>query len=299
MKTLVFGSVNIDHVYRLSHLVREGETISSGEYRKNEGGKGTNQAIALAKAGLKVWFAGAIGKDGQFMKDYLTSFGVNTDDLRTLDAPTGHAIIQVDEEGRNSIILYGGANRMITPEMIGETLSHFAAGDYVLLQNEISGGEEIIRQAAGRGMHVALNPSPVSEELLSWPLELVEWLILNEIEGADITGLTDTEAMLDELLRRYPNCRVVLTLGEMGSVYADGQRRVRQGIMPVDAVDTTAAGDTFTGYFLQTVLAGGSVENALRTAAQAASIAVSRPGAGRSIPLKDEVRSALRAEARK
>ncbi|MBR4443170.1 MAG: ribokinase [Clostridia bacterium] len=299
MKTLVFGSVNIDHVYRLSHLVREGETISSGEYRKNEGGKGTNQAVALAKAGLEVWFAGAIGKDGQFMKDYLTSFGVNTDDLRTLDAPTGHAIIQVDEEGRNSIILYGGANRMITPEMIGETLSHFAAGDYVLLQNEISGGEEIIRQAAGRGMHVALNPSPVSEELLSWPLELVEWLILNEIEGADITGLTDTEAMLDELLRRYPNCRVVLTLGEMGSVYADGQRRVRQGIMPVDAVDTTAAGDTFTGYFLQTVLAGGSVEDALRTAAQAASIAVSRPGAGRSIPLKDEVRSALRAEARK
>ncbi|MBO4298565.1 MAG: ribokinase [Clostridia bacterium] len=299
MKTLVFGSVNIDHVYRLSHLVREGETISSDEYRKNEGGKGTNQAVALAKAGLEVWFAGAIGKDGQFMKDYLTSFGVNTDDLRTLDAPTGHAIIQVDEEGRNSIILYGGANRMITPEMIGETLSHFAAGDYVLLQNEISGGEEIIRQAAGRGMHVALNPSPVSEELLSWPLELVEWLILNEIEGADITGLTDTEAMLDELLRRYPNCRVVLTLGEMGSVYADGQRRVRQGIMPVDAVDTTAAGDTFTGYFLQTVLAGGSVENALRTAAQAASIAVSRPGAGRSIPLKDEVRSALRAEARK
>ena len=299
MKTLVFGSVNIDHVYRLSHLVREGETISSGEYRKNEGGTGTNQAIALAKAGLKVWFAGAIGKDGQFMKDYLTSFGVNTDDLRTLDAPTGHAIIQVDEEGRNSIILYGGANRMITPEMIGETLSHFAAGDYVLLQNEISGGEEIIRQAAGRGMHVALNPSPVSEELLSWPLELVEWLILNEIEGADITGLTDTEAMLDELLRRYPNCQVVLTLGEMGSVYADGQRRVRQGIMPVDAVDTTAAGDTFTGYFLQTVLAGGSVEDALRTAAQAASIAVSRPGAGRSIPLKDEVRSALRAEARK
>ena len=299
MKTLVFGSVNIDHVYRLSHLVREGETISSDEYRKNEGGKGTNQAVALAKAGLEVWFAGAIGKDGQFMKDYLTSFGVNTDDLRTLDAPTGHAIIQVDEEGRNSIILYGGANRMITPEMIGETLSHFAAGDYVLLQNEISGGEEIIRQAAGRGMHVALNPSPVSEELLSWPLELVEWLILNEIEGADITGLTDTEAMLDELLRRYPNCRVVLTLGEMGSVYADGQRRVRQGIMPVDAVDTTAAGDTFTGYFLQTVLAGGSVEDALRTAAQAASIAVSRPGAGRSIPLKDEVRSALRAEARK
>lgn len=289
MKVLVFGSVNIDHVYRLSHLVREGETISSNEYHKNEGGKGTNQAIALAKAGQAVCFAGAIGADGLWMKEYLESFGVGTDDLRVLDAPTGHAIIQVDDAGRNSIILYGGANRMITPDMIRETLSHYSAGDLVLLQNEVSCGGEIIREAAARGMRVALNPSPVTEELLFWPLELVEWLILNEIEAADITGQTEVEAILDELLRRYPCCRIVLTLGELGSVYADATRRVHQGIVPTEVIDTTAAGDTFTGYFLRIALAGGNIEEALRVAAKAASIAVSRPGAGRSIPLFSEL----------
>lgn len=291
MKALVFGSVNIDHVYRVSNLVREGETIPSLEYRKHEGGKGTNQAIALANAGLEVCFAGAIGQDGLFMRDYLNSFGIRTDDLRVLDVPTGHAIIQVDQEGRNSIILYGGANREIRPEMIGETLAHFSAGDAVLLQNEISCGDEVLRQATARGLRVALNPSPASEALLRWPLELVEWLILNEIEAADLTGRSGTDAMLDELLRRYPRCRVVLTLGELGSVYADSGRRVRQEAIPGPVVDTTAAGDTFTGYFLRDALVGASVEDALRTAAQAATLAIGREGAGRSIPLRHELHS--------
>jgi len=299
MKMLVFGSVNIDHVYQLSHFVREGETISSDDYHKNEGGKGTNQAVALARAGQTVYFAGAIGPDGLFMKDYLDAFGVNTDDLRTVDAPTGHAIIQVDAEGRNSIILYGGANRMITPAMIGETLSHFDVGDYVLMQNEISGGDELIRQAARRGLHVILNPSPVSAALLAWPLELVEWFILNEIEGEDITARHETDDMLDELLRRYPRSRVVLTLGSQGAVYADARGRVRQEAIATRAVDTTAAGDTFTGYFFHAVLAGKPVEAALRIAAQAASITVSRPGAGRSIPTEAEVLSALGEERRR
>ena len=182
MKVLVFGSLNIDHVYQLPHLVREGETISSTRYDRNAGGKGLNQAIALAKAGLEVSFAGAIGADGVFLTDMLKRHGVNTQLVYTLDVPTGHAIIQVDAHARNSIFLYGGANQAITVEMIEEALSHFSAGDLVLVQNEISHCDEIIRLAARRGMRVVLNPSPFTSELLTWPLEKVDTFLLNEVE---------------------------------------------------------------------------------------------------------------------
>ena len=151
-----------------------------------------------------------------------------------------------------------------------------------------------IRAAHARGMHIILNPSPISPELLTWPLELVEWFILNEIEGKDITGETQPQAILDELLRRYPACHVVLTLGEHGSIYADATQRIYQGIVATHAVDTTAAGDTFTGYFIHALLKGEGVQQALKTAACASAITVSRPGAGRSIPTAEEVRAAMK-----
>ena len=188
MKLLDFGSLNIDHTYQLPHLVRPGETLASDSYHKSEGGKGFNQAVALAKAGQEVYLAGAIGQDGLFLRDYLQELGVHTEHLCVLDAPTGHAMIQLDTEGQNCIILFGGTNGMITEAMIDEVLADFGAGDYLLLQNEISHVVSIICAAHAKGMHIILNPSPMSPELLTWPLELVEWFILNEIEGADITG---------------------------------------------------------------------------------------------------------------
>ena len=296
MKLLVFGSLNIDHTYHLPHFVRAGETLASARYQRNEGGKGFNQAVALAKAGQEVHFAGAIGQDGLFLKAYLEELAVNTNHLRVMDAPTGHAIIQVDDGGQNSIILFAGTNGMITPEMIDETLSHFDAGDYVLMQNEISHGDVVIRAAYARGMHVILNPSPISDALLNWPLDMVEWLILNEIEGGDITGKTNPDEVLDELLRRYPACHVVLTLGAEGSVYADATQRLYQAAIPANVVDTTAAGDTFTGYFIQALLTGKVIQDALRMASHASSIAVSRPGAGRSVPVQEEVQAAMAAK---
>ena len=294
MKLLVFGSLNIDHTYRLPHLVRPGETLASAAYRRSEGGKGFNQAAALACAGQEVFFAGAMGPDGLCLKEYLQTLQVRTDFLRTLDAPTGHAIIQVDEAGQNAIILFGGTNVIITQDMIDEVLAGFDAGDWLLMQNEISCGDYLIHAAHARGMHVVLNPSPMSPELLTWPLEKVEWLILNEVEGGDVTGQRDPDAILDELLRRYPACHVVLTLGADGSVYADARQRIRQAAIPADAIDTTAAGDTFTGYFLQSFLQDGDVSAALRKASHAAAIAVSRPGASRSIPRMEEVEAAMR-----
>ena len=294
MKLLDFGSLNIDHTYQLPHLVRPGETLASDSYHKSEGGKGFNQAVALAKAGQEVYLAGAIGQDGLFLRDYLQELGVHTEHLRVLDAPTGHAMIQLDTEGQNCIILFGGTNGMITEAMIDEVLADFGAGDYLLLQNEISHVDSIICAAHAKGMHIILNPSPMSPELLTWPLELVEWFILNEIEGADITGKTQPEEMLDELLRRYPACHVVLTLGERGSVYADATQRIDQSIVPAHTVDTTAAGDTFTGYFLHALLQGEAIQQALKTAACASAITVSRPGAGRSIPAAEEVQAAMK-----
>ena len=294
MKLLDFGSLKIDHTYQLPHLVRPGETLASDSYHKSEGGKGFNQAVALAKAGQEVYLAGAIGQDGLFLRDYLQELGVHTEHLYVLDAPTGHAMIQLDTEGQNCIILFGGTNGMITEAMIDEVLADFGAGDYLLLQNEISHVDSIICAAHAKGMHIILNPSPMSPELLTWPLELVEWFILNEIEGADITGKTQPEEMLDELLRRYPACHVVLTLGERGSVYADATQRIAQGIVSAHIVDTTAAGDTFTGYFIHALLQGKAIRQALKTAACASAITVSRPGAGRSIPAAEEVQAAMK-----
>lgn len=289
MKLLVFGSLNIDHTYHLPHLVKEGETLSSTAYAKNEGGKGFNQAVALAKAGLDISFAGAIGKDGLFLQEYLQSIGIDTAHLQVLDVPTGHAIIQVDAEGRNSIFLYGGANQAITEEHINQVLSHFQAGDYILLQNEISLGESILRKAHEKGMHIILNPSPISSELLAWPLELVDWFILNEVEGRDLTGCTAPDAILDGLLARFHNAHIVLTLGEKGAIYADAACRIRQDAIPAHVVDTTAAGDTFTGYFFAAMMSNKSPADALRIAAAAASLAIAKPGAAKSIPWAKEV----------
>lgn len=294
MKLLDFGSLNIDHVYRLDRMVREGETIAAGDYQKNAGGKGLNQAIALRKAGAEVFMAGAIGQDGGFLLQFLAEQGVDTRHVRVLDAPTGHALIQVDREGRNCIIVYGGANRLITPGMADSILDDFAPGDYVLLQNEISPIDHILRSAHQRGLHIIINPSPITKELLEAPLHLADWLILNETEGHELSGETQPDAILDELIKRYPGCRFVLTLGEAGSIYADSAVRVNQPAFKMPAVDTTAAGDTFTGYFLESVMRGETVERALLRASKASSITVSRPGAGQSIPRSDEVELALR-----
>ena len=289
MKLLVFGSLNNDHTYHLPHLVKEGETLSSTAYAKNEGGKGFNQAVALAKAGLDISFAGAIGKDGLFLQEYLQSIGIDTAHIQVLDVPTGHAIIQVDAEGRNSIFLYGGANQAITEEHINQVLSHFQAGDYILLQNEISLGESILRKAHEKGMHIILNPSPISSELLAWPLELVDWFILNEVEGRDLTGCTDPDAILDGLLARFSSAHIVLTMGDKGSIYADAACRIHQNAIPAHVVDTTAAGDTFTGYFFAAMMSNKTPADALRIAAAAASLAIAKPGAAKSIPLAKEV----------
>lgn len=291
---LVYGSLNIDHFYELDHLVREGETISSASYRKSEGGKGLNQAIALAKAGCEVYMAGAIGSDGLFLKKYLEETGVHTDYVSVRDIPTGHALIQVDKDGKNSIILFPGSNHSHTREEAEEVLNAFGEGDILLMQNEIASSgisfpAFLMEKAKERGLTIVLNPSPMTEKILTWPLEKVDLFLLNEVEGEDITGEKEPEKILRKMRERFPLSGVVLTLGEKGSLYADDSDLLYQEALKVKAVDTTAAGDTFTGYFLSSYFAGESAEKALKLASKAAAMAVMRAGASRSIPVKNEV----------
>ena len=290
MKILNIGSLNIDYVYAVPHFVRHGETLSSMEMETLCGGKGLNQSIALARAGVKVYHAGCIGEDGEMLVRCLAENGVDTSLIRRCPGKTGHAIIQVDAFGENCIILFGGANQKITEAYIDEALSAFSAGDILLLQNEVNLVDSMIRKAKARGMRVAVNPAPMNQTMLSAPLDLADMLFLNEVEAEDLCGERDPMRQLSALRDRYPMAVFVLTLGEEGSLYqAPGGEIFRQGIYRVPVVDTTAAGDTFIAYLLAGLESGREVSECLRLAAKAAAITVSRKGAAASAPRMEEL----------
>lgn len=290
MKCLVFGSMNIDKTYYLDHLVLPGETISAAKLKSSSGGKGFNQAIALRRAGRQVWMAGAVGTNGVGLIAELEENDVKCEYVQSLDTDTGHAIIQVDEKGQNAIIVYSGANGLITKERIKEVLSHFEPGDLLVAQNEISETPFLLHEAHIRGIRVAFNPSPCDAHISECSFGDVDLLLINETEGLYLTAEKIPSAILDKLRKDWPDMSVVLTLGGDGSVYMDKTgRRMRCGIYRVKPVDATAAGDTFTGYFIDGWLAGGKPESILRKAAVASGIAVSRAGAGVSVPGCEEV----------
>lgn len=293
MKVLNFGSLNIDYVYSVDHMVTPGETLASYSMNTFCGGKGLNQSIALAKAGVPVYHAGLVGEEGAALLKACKEGGVNTEFIRMIPGKSGHTIIQVDKEGQNCILLFGGANQSVTAQYVDEVLSHFEKGDILLLQNEINMLDYIIDKAYDKGMMIILNPSPYNEALAVCDYSKISMFLLNEVEGAQVTGETEAGAILDKLKTIYPEARVVLTLGGDGSVYQYKEEKYRQGIYKVKAVDTTAAGDTFTGYFISSVIDGLPVPEGLSLAAKASAIAVSREGATASIPLREEV---LKAE---
>lgn len=290
MKILDFGSLNIDYVFHVEHVVIPGQTICSDKMESNYGGKGFNQAIALGRAGAEVSFACAVGgKDAETVKEILRSSGADHSLLDANHSFSGSAMIQVERGGQNSIVVYGGANQEISEPYVDRVLEKFSEGDILLLQNEISEIPYIMKNAHRKGLKIFLNPSPVSRELFQYPLQYVDTLILNEVEGAQISGEKELEKIPGALLRVFPHIKVVLTLGRKGVVFADQNRTFRNGIFEVPVVDTTAAGDTFTGYYLASVLKDGDIPKALRIASAASSIAVNRQGASPSIPFRREV----------
>ena len=293
MRVLNIGSLNLDYVYNLDHIVQPGETEASYELNVHLGGKGMNQSVALAKAGVDVYHGGMIGEDGQPFLDACKEFGVHAEYIRQIDTKSGHAIIQIDKNAQNSILLYGGANQQLTSEYIDTVLADFGAEDILLLQNEVNMLPYIVNRAYEKGMTIALNPSPFNEKLHDVDMGKISIFLLNEVEGFQITGLKNPDDIIAKLLEMYPQSKIVLTLGQDGAVYADQEQKHFQPVFKVNAVDTTAAGDTFTGYFLAGLCEGLPIPEVLEMSAKASSIAVSRAGAVPSIPFREEVMAAL------
>ncbi len=297
MKILNFGSLNVDYVYSVDYFVRAGETLKANSREVLPGGKGLNQSVALARAGAQVYHAGCIGADGEFLRQLLNKKGVNTEYLRTIDGMQGHTIIQVDKKGENCILLYGGTNRRIGDSQIDETLAHFGQGDWLVLQNEVNSLPRIVDAAFARGMRIVLNPSPYEEGLKEVDFGKLSWLLVNEVEACQCSGSDEPERAWDVLHARYPRLSVLITLGSAGSIAhavgPDGVDTVRQQAFRADAVDTTAAGDTFTGFFIGGLAEGRPLDECIRRASMASAISVTRMGAAVSIPKVEEVESRL------
>ncbi len=198
-------------------------------------------------------------------------------------------MIQVDDAGQNCILVEPGTNGMIEKSFVDAVFSAFDESDYAIFQNELNGIKDLLLAAKNAGMKTILNPSPINENLLCSDLSNVDFFILNEHEGEALSGEKDPEKILNELNLHYPAAGVILTLGVQGAYFSDAKIRVFQPSYPVKVVDTTAAGDTFTGYFFASLLQGYSSAESLKKAARASSVAVSRSGAAASIPYLNEL----------
>lgn len=290
MRIINFGSLNIDKTYSVPHIVKEGETISSLAYQEFVGGKGLNQSIAIARAGGQVWHAGLVGhEDGEILLQALEESGVHTEFVEKRTIASGHTIIQVDNEGKNSIIVSGGANRAIDELYIDKVLSYFSAGDLLLLQNEVSCFSTIIDKAHEKGLEIYLNPSPMDGEVLSADLEKIDCFLINEIEGQILTGEKESAKIMEVMRTMYPKASLVLTLGAEGAYYQKESQQIFAPSFKVQVIDTTGAGDTFCGYFIASLTKGECIQESLRKASRAASLACTVKGASNSIPMREDV----------
>lgn len=292
MNIVNFGSCNIDYVYKLHHIVNVGETEHSDRMEIFPGGKGLNQSIAVAKAGAKVYHAGFIGKDGQLLLDTMNECGVDTSFVKRVNQPNGHAIIQVSEKGENSIFIHTGSNGLFTKEYIDDVLFNFKSGDILLLQNEINDIDYIIKRGYEKGMITVFNPSPIDSSLEKIDFNMISYAVLNEIEGEYLTGCKEPAKIISTLRKYYPKLKIVLTLGDKGCMYHDGENLYCNSAYDVIVVDSTAAGDTFMGYFIASLAENLSPEKTLERACMASALAVSQKGAAPSIPYDNDVKTA-------
>lgn len=285
MKVINFGSLNIDYVYKLNHIVKPGETISSMKMRKHAGGKGLNQSLAIARAGGEVVHAGFYGIGGEFLFEILKKDGVDVSYLEKKDELNGHAIIQVEKTGENAIVLYEGTNGKINKKYIDKVLDNVVGNEYILFQNEISEISYAMREAKKKGCSIVLNPAPMNQKVFEYPMELVDILIVNKTEGQMLAGKEKEEQILDYFVLKYPKTKVILTLGDKGAWFMKGIKRFHVKAKKIKRIiDTTAAGDTFIGYYLTFLGKGYNDKQALEIAAKASSICIGIEGASSSIP---------------
>lgn len=284
MKILNFGSLNIDIFFRVENIVKPGETISAKSIEKRPGGKGLNQSVALSKSFENVYHAGSVGDDGVFLIDYLKSENINTKYIKKSDKLTGNAIIQVDDRGENSIVLYKGANFDNDKKFIDEVLNDFSKDDILLLQNEISSMKYLIDKAYEKGMKIVLNPSPITDEIKEFDFNKIDLLLVNEIEAKDIANKDNIDESINYFMATYPNINLIVTLGSKGSIFVNKNEKIKQEGIKVESVDSTGAGDTFTGFFVSYFYQGKNVRDCLKFASLASALSVTKSGASISIP---------------
>lgn len=288
-KIINFGSINIDHVYRVPHLVKPGETLSSLDLVTGLGGKGANQSVAIARAGVSVAHVGRVFKGDTWAVALLASTGVDTDNIALIEGASGHAIIQVDDQGENAIVLHGGANQSFSIADIESALNHNQQARYLLMQNETNLLAEAFELAQAKGIKIVLNPAPMTDNIKDLPLAKLDTLIVNRGEAEALCGAADIDQMTQQMAALAPQTRVVVTLGGDGAMLLANGEVTHMNSPSVDVVDTTGAGDTFVGYFLAGVAEGMNDHDALQRACLAGSIAVTRQGAITAIPDRSEV----------
>ena len=288
-KIICYGSLNIDYVYQVEEIASPGETINSKSLEIFPGGKGANQALAAARAGGHVHHAGKIGHDGEWMLSGLQSDEIDTSNVVISDEVTGHAVIQVDSSGENSIVLFGGANQNITKQEIEKTLSKFDQDTILMIQNETSEIKHILNTAIEREMFVCLNPSPISNTIHKLDISRIGLLVVNEIEAQALGG--ESSDQMQNLRKKCPSAIIVKTQGSDGGVVLlpDNEEIITYHAKEVVAVDTTAAGDTFLGFLVAGLSNGDGITEAINSACRAAEHCVTVQGAQSSIPHRKQL----------
>ncbi len=277
------GSINIDNVYEVSHLPTPGETLAAQTYSIGLGGKGANMSVAAARAAAAISHIGAIGPEGRWTRDRLMEYGVDTPHIAQIDVPTGHANIVVDAQGENSIVLFQGANVELTEAIIGAALAEASPGDVLLMQNETNGQEYAAATAQSLGLRVAYAAAPFEADAIERLLDRIDLLFLNEVEAAQLQVATGKE------LSALGIADVIVTLGAQGCKWVSDQGEKRYPAYPAQAVDTTGAGDTFSGYLVAGLDRGMAMEQAIDLALKAGSLMVTRHGTADVIPDLKEI----------
>ncbi len=297
-KLVNLGSLCIDYVYRVPGIANAGQTVASTGRYVFPGGKGLNQSVAAARAGCAVKHIGAVGGDGNMLIETLAGEGVDVNRVETIDAPSGHAVIQVDTAGQNAIVIHGGSNLLLERAQFDQALADTRPGDWLLLQNEINDVDLAINAAGERDVPVALNLAPYDQRAQHYPLEKLQLLIVNEDEAASLAEASDPFEAFGILARRYPRTAIVLTLGSQGLMCRepDTMQTLKMGAFSVEPVDETAAGDAFVGYLMAGLVTGEPLQDVLREASAAGALATTAVGAAPSIPERRRVMALIRQQ---
>ena len=297
-KALVIGSLNMDMTAKVENLPKLGETIFSNEFYESCGGKGANQAVAMSKLGMTTEMIGMVGNDsqGDRLINNLVKYNVKADNVIRSDDLTGRAIITVDKRGNNSIIVIPGCNFKITEEDIQNKIEVIAENDIIVLQNEIPSEvvEYSLIKAKELGKTTIFNPAP-ARKLSDKIYQNTDYLILNETEMEEIfdIGIHD-KVYIGQIFHKKKECNIkniILTLGENGSVLFDENDNIKKyDAYEVEAVDTTAAGDSFIGSFALKICETNNPDEAIKYATVTSAIVVTRQGAQDSIPSPEEIK---------